>query len=162
MLFGYYWARIWKYCCHIWNQPPQFCLFAKFDQKTKMPRFRTRNAWFRYFLGEMWKQYCPIRNQHPHICLIAKFGRKTKMRKFGIKNPLFGYFDQKCFVWVCFGENFKNTIVIFEISILKFVFFQNRAKTSRFCYFRLEFETILSYLKSDPSNLSNCKIWRKK
>ena len=24
--------------------PPQFCLFAKFDQKTKMPRFRTRNA----------------------------------------------------------------------------------------------------------------------
>ena len=30
------------------------------------------------------------------------------------------------------------------------------------CIFELEFETIFSYLKSAPSNLSNCKISQKK
>ena len=88
------------------SRPTQFCLFVKFDQKTEMPRFRTRNALFEYFLAEIWKQYCPIRNQHPHICLIAKFGRKTKMRKFGIKNPLFGYFWPKMFYLGKFGQKF--------------------------------------------------------
>ena len=24
-LFGYFWARILKYYCHIWNQHPQIC-----------------------------------------------------------------------------------------------------------------------------------------
>ena len=60
----------------------------------------------------------------------AKFGRKTKMPKFGTKNALFGHFwpkmlylgifDQKCLIWLFLGKNFKNTIVIFEISTLKF------------------------------------------
>ena len=30
-------------------------------------------------------------------------------------------FDQKCLIYVFLGKNFKNTIVIFEISTLKFV-----------------------------------------
>ena len=37
-------------------------------------------------------------------------------------------FDQECFIWVFLGKNFKKTIVIFEISTLKLVFFQNFAK----------------------------------
>ena len=86
--------------------PTQFCLFPKFDQKTEMPRFRTRIAWFGYFVAEIWKQYCLVRNQHPHISLIAKFLRKTKMRKFGIKNPLFGYFWPKMFYLGKFGRKF--------------------------------------------------------
>ena len=86
--------------------PTQFCLFPKFDQKTEMPRFRTRIGWFGYFVAEIWKQYCLVRNQHPHISLIAKFLRKTKMRKFAIKNPLFGYFWPKMFYLGKFGRKF--------------------------------------------------------
>ena len=39
-----------------------------------------------------------------------------------------GTFDQKYFIWVFLGKNFKNTIVIFEISTRKFVFLQNFTK----------------------------------
>ena len=31
-LFGYFWARIKKKYCHILNQHPRFCLFAKFRE----------------------------------------------------------------------------------------------------------------------------------
>ena len=72
--FGYFWARIWKQFCHIWNPHPQICLFAKFHKKTKMPNFGTKNAWFGYFGAGVWKQYCHIWNQHPGIYLTAKCG----------------------------------------------------------------------------------------
>ena len=45
--------------------------------------------------------------------------------------PYFCIFDQKCFIWVFFVKNFKNTIVIFQISILKFVYFQNLRKQQK-------------------------------
>ena len=51
-----------------------------------------------------------------------------KMPIFGTKKALLSNFDQECFIWVFFGKNFKKTIVKFEISTLKFVFFQNFAK----------------------------------
>ena len=101
-IFGYFWRKMpyfgifgpefLKNYCHIWNQHPQICLFAKFHGKTKMPRFGTKNAWFGYFGAGIWKQYCHIWNQHPRICLIAKFRGKTKMPKFGTRNALFEYF----------------------------------------------------------------------
>ena len=74
-LFGYLWSRIWKNYCRIWNQHPQICLFAKFHEKTKMPKFG-------YFWTGIWKQSCHIWNQHPRICLITNFRGKTKMHKF--------------------------------------------------------------------------------
>ena len=96
--------NVLKNYCHIWNQHPQICLFAKFHEKTKMPKFWTKNAWFGYFGAGIWKQYCHIWNQHPRICLIAKFREKTKMPKFGTKNALFGYFwarilENWCHIW---------------------------------------------------------------
>ena len=42
-----------KVYCHIWNQHPQICLFAKLLEKTKMPKFGTKNAWFGYFWPKM-------------------------------------------------------------------------------------------------------------
>ena len=42
--------------------------------------------------------------------------------------PYLGIFDQQCFIWVFLVEDFKKTIVIFEISILKFVYFENLRK----------------------------------
>ena len=43
---------------------------------------------------------------------MAKYREKIKMSKFG---------DQKCRICVFLGLNFKNAIVMFEISTLKFV-----------------------------------------
>ena len=43
-----------------------------------------------------------------------------------------GIFDQKCFIWIILGKNFKNTVVIFEISTLKFVYLQNFTKKKKY------------------------------
>ena len=48
-LFRCFWARILKNYCHIWYPYPQICLFAKFQEKTKMPKLGTKNALFGYF-----------------------------------------------------------------------------------------------------------------
>ena len=44
--FIYFGAGISKQHCHISNQNPRICLAAKFRGKTKMPKFRTKNALF--------------------------------------------------------------------------------------------------------------------
>ena len=89
---GYFWARILKNYCHIWNQHPRICLIAKFHEKMKMPKFGTKNALFGYFWTGIWKEHCHIWNKRPWICLVAKFGAKLKILKFGIKNTWFGSF----------------------------------------------------------------------
>ena len=71
-----------------------------FGKKTKLPKFRTKNALFGGFWGRTLKNYCHIWNQHPQICQIAKFHEKTKMPKLGTKNALLGLFDQECLNWV--------------------------------------------------------------
>ena len=109
-LFAYFWPKmpylgifgqeLYKKYCQIWNQHPQICLFAKFHEKRKMPKFGAKNVWFMYFWAGIWKQYCHIGSQHPGICLIAKFREKTKMPNFGTKNALFGYFWARiCHIW---------------------------------------------------------------
>ena len=57
------------------------------------------------------KNHCHVWNQRPRICLIAKFDLKTKNFKFGTKNARFPYM----------GLELEINIVIFEISLLKFV-----------------------------------------
>ena len=44
--FMYFCAEIWKQFCHIWYQHPRIFLLAKFCEKTKMPKFGTKNALF--------------------------------------------------------------------------------------------------------------------
>ena len=90
--FAYFWAGIWKYYYHIWNQRPRICLVAKFGGKIKILKFGTKNAWFGYLWTGTWKQYCHIYNQHSQICLISKFREIMKMHKFGTNNALLGYF----------------------------------------------------------------------
>ena len=72
-LFGYFWAVIWKKCCHTWNQHPRNRPIARFCEKMKMLQFGTKNVLFRYFWAEILKWYCLIWNQHPRSCLTAKF-----------------------------------------------------------------------------------------
>ena len=44
-----------------------------------------------------------------------------------------GNFDQKCYIWVFLGHNFKRSIGIFEISTLKFAKnFYEKTKMSKF------------------------------
>ena len=47
---------------------------------------------------------------------------KQKCLNLGPKLPYLGVFQQKCLIWVFIGKNFKNTVVMFEISTLKFVY----------------------------------------
>ena len=71
-----------------------------------------------------------------------------------------------------FGPEFQNTIVIFDISTLKFVELQNFTKKEKclncgpkvpsFGTFKLEISKKMSYLKSALSNLLNFGLSRKK
>ena len=64
--------------------------------------------------------------------------------------PFFGIFDQECLIGVFLGKNFENSIVMFEITTLKFVYLQNftekqkclnlEPKMPDFGSFGLEFE----------------------
>ena len=102
--FGYFWARISKTFCDIWNQHPRNCLIVKFCQKMKMPKLGTKNALFRYFWVRNLNNYCHIWNQHLRICQTVKFREKIRMPKFGTKNALCGYFWARilknyCYIW---------------------------------------------------------------
>ena len=125
VLFGYFWTRILKNCCRIWNHHLPISVVTKFCGGTKIYKFGTKNAnltkkaLFGYFWARIKKNYCQIWNQHLQVCLFAKFTKKQKCLNLGPKMP-------------------------------------------DLCIFELEFETIFSYLKSAPSNLSNCKISQKK
>ena len=120
------------------------------------------------FGQEFQKNCCHICNEHPQICLSAKFHGKTKMPKFG----------PKMFDLCIFGLEFENNMVIFEISILEFTLLQDFAEKQKYLnllpktpylgifaknailgYFWADVsKMLLSFLKSAPSNLSNCKI----
>ena len=84
---------------------PSNLSICKIWQKTKMPKFGTKNALFGYFWARILKNYCHIWNQHLRISVIAKFCEETKMPKFGTKNDLLGIFDQECVIWVFLGKN---------------------------------------------------------
>ena len=56
----------------------------------------------------------------------CKISRKNKNAWIWDQKCLIWVFLTKnCLIWVFFGKNFKNTIVIFEISTLKFACLQN-------------------------------------
>ena len=89
----------------------------------------------------------------------GKFREKSKMPKFETKSALFGYFflagtwKQKCHIW----NQYHRISLIAK--------FRKKAKISNFgttnalfgYFLNWNLKTILSYLKSAPSNLSNCK-----
>ena len=105
-LFGYFWARISKNYCHIWNQLPQICLIVKFFRKTKMPKCGIKNALHRHFWTPILNSYCHIWNRHLRFCLITKFCAEMKMSKFGTRNALFKYFWLKMPYLGIFVEEF--------------------------------------------------------
>ena len=115
-LFWYFWPKKFylvifglefqkkkkKNYCHVWNRHPPICLIAKFCGKTKMPNFKTKNAWHGYlspkmpYLGisgqELKKNYCQTWNQHLKKRQFPKSYQKTTRLKLRTKNAWFMYF----------------------------------------------------------------------
>ena len=52
---------------------------------------------------------------------LLNLTEKQKCLNLGPKMPYLGIFDKNCFLGVFLGKSFKNTVVTFEISTLKFV-----------------------------------------
>ena len=90
-----------------------------------------KSALFAYFWARILKKYCHIWNQHLQIIIIVKFSKKQKCLNLRPKMPHLGIFDQKCLIWVFLGKIFRKTIVIFEISTLKFVYLQYFTKKQK-------------------------------
>ena len=120
--FGYFWTGSWKLNCHIWNQHPRIFLIAKLCEKTKMPKFGTRNALFGYFwsnmpfLGYFWTRilkkllsYLQSAPSNLSNLSIYKTLRKKSLN-LGPKMPYLGIFDQKCDIWVFLCCNFKKLL----------------------------------------------------
>ena len=100
-IFG---LEFFKKYCHIWNQHRQMCLFGKLQEKTRMPKFGTKNTWFGYFGTRIWKQYCHIWNQHLPICKRVNFCEISKMPKFRTKNYFLVFFwPRMCYLGI-FGK----------------------------------------------------------
>ena len=134
--FWYFWAGIWK----------QYCLIAKFVAKNKNPKFDTKNALFGFFftknafffpfLGGIMKNIWPYLKSAPSNLSNCKIWRKNKFRKFQKKMLYLGIFQRKCLICVYLWQNFQNTIVIFEISTVKFVCLQEFTKTQKYLNWR--------------------------
>ena len=150
----------WFRCCyiailkknyyHIWNQLLWICLVAKFGAKLKIFKFGTKNTWFCYFWVRILKKYYYImKSLTPSILPNCKILRK--MSTFGTTNALFGYF------W---ARILKKTIVIFEISTLKFVnlkILQKKKKKSPTLWLKMSY-FIFGYIGARI--LKNyCHIW---
>ena len=80
-LFACFLGRILKYYCHIWNQHPQICPTAKFGAKSKIFKFRTKNAYLGIFELEF-----------DNSILSEESGEKVKILEFGTENDWFGPF----------------------------------------------------------------------
>ena len=144
-MFSSFWAGIWKYYCHIWNQCPRIYIIAKIVAKIRILKLWTKNVLFGYFRAGIWKTYCHIWNQQPQIFLKAKFCAKMKILKSRTKNVFFWYFWAGIWkyyrhVWnqyprISYGPKMpnlgilglecENVIVIFEIRVPKFISIQN-------------------------------------
>ena len=118
---------------------------------------------------EFWKRYCHIWNQHPQICLSAKFHEKIKIPKFGTKNTLFGYFwarilENFCHIWnkhfrICLIPKFREETKMLKFGTKNALYEYFWPKTPYLGIFGQELKKkLMSYLKSAPLSLSNCKI----
>ena len=149
--------------CDIWNQRPQICQFLNFREKTKMSKFKLKNAFLGYFWAKIIKKYSRIWNQHPQIPIFAKFGKKAKILKLCTKKALFEFF------W---GGIFEKAILIFEISTLRFAYFQNLTKKKKCLNFQqnvtslgifvLEFHKSIVEFEFLTFNFFICSILQKK
>ena len=156
---GIFWLQFNKSYYQIFTQHPQIFDNIKFHPKQKNYSWDQKG-----FIWVFWetklKNYCHIWNQHHPICLIAKFGAKNK-------NPFI--WDQRCQICVfwdriwtyyCHTWNWHPWICLIHKlrEIMKMLKFGTKNSLFGFFLGGPEFsKKVFSYLKSAPSNLSNCK-----
>ena len=128
-------------------------------RRTNRAKFGIKNALFGKFWAEILKKSLSHVKSTPSKISNCKVSRKNKILKSRTKNVFLG----------CFRQYFWKTFVKFEINALEFVLLQNfgaKIKIPYICCQKCQIwifcgwnvKIILSYLKSTPSNLSNCKI----
>ena len=123
---------------------------------------RTKNTFFWIFLD--WnskKSLSYLKSTHSNLSK-CKVWCKTKIHKFGTKNVSFGYFWTGSWKWYCYIWNQHPRIFLIANfrEIMKMPKFGTKNASCGYFWARI-LKKLLSYLKSAPSNLSNCKILRK-
>ena len=119
----YFWGGICKYYFHVLNLCPPICLNVKFGaktkivkkkfvKKTKIPKFGTETSLFGHFRLEFENDIFIIETNNPNL-FNCKISRKKGLN-LGPK------MSELCIS----GLEFENTIFIFGISVLGFVFLQ--------------------------------------
>ena len=168
-LFWCFWIRIFKNCCHIWNQHPWIYQNPKLCAKQKNFKFETKYALCGNFWDVILKSYCHIWNQHPRVIKkyykVLRFRAKQENFKFGTSILWLGHFSTEiwkdhCHIWNQQSnfEIWKKTIITIETSTLEFFklkkFVQNKksqiwSQNVLTGYFmECNFEKLFSYLKS--------------
>ena len=103
----------------------KFVFMQNFVKKWKYLNLGPKMHYLGIFGLEFSNNYCHTWNQHPRICVNAKFREKIKIYlNLGPKMPYL----------VIFGLEFSETIVIFEITILKFVKHESLTPYNEFWY----------------------------
>ena len=108
-LFGYFWARILKHYCHIWNQYSRICLIAKFLQKNKNAKIWDQKCLISYlaiFGLEFEKTVVIFEISTPEFVKKQNFvkNEKWKCLNLGPKMPYLGIFGLEvlknyCHIW---------------------------------------------------------------
>ena len=119
-LFEFFWDRIQKNSCHIWNQHPGICLFEKFPKKTKQKclKLKVKMISLCFCDLESEKHIVIFKVSSQKFVYLQNFAKtKTKQkclnfgskrllsyRKFRTKNYLFGFFWNRilknyCHIW---------------------------------------------------------------
>ena len=76
--FGYFWAKILKSNCHIWNQHHQICLIQKFHEKNKNTLISDQKCLIWVFLGKSFKKLLSYLKLAPSNLANCKTLRKNK------------------------------------------------------------------------------------
>ena len=97
-----------------------------------MPKFGTKNAYLGIFAIKFLKTIVIFEISIFEFVQLQNFVKKQKCLNLGPKTSNLGIFDQKCYISVFLSNNFKNTIVIFEIIILKFTYLQKFTKKQKY------------------------------
>ena len=77
-LFGFLRAGILKNFCHIWNQRPQICKFAKFGEEVKMLKFWTKSGLLGHVCARISEKLLSYLKITPTNLSTCKILRKNK------------------------------------------------------------------------------------
>ena len=133
--------------------------YLKSAPSTKMRNLGNIRALFGYFRDGIWKQYCHIWNLPLKFDYLQNFMLK---QKFWTDSAWFGYFCAGIWKWYCHIWNQHSPICLIAKFFVKIK--MPRLWTQKcviWVFVGCNLKTILSYLKSARSSLSNEKFFGK-